>query len=56
MKGLSRDLKKIAYTNRPIKCTKCGSTGGTLVKVDNHYEHMDKELCKIMSMRRSVKI
>jgi len=50
MKGLSRDLKRI-YTY-PIKCSKCGITGGTMVKVDDHYEHKNKEQCRIMQLRR----
>ena len=36
MKGFDRDKKKLLA--QPIKCHKCGATGGTLVKVNGKYE------------------
>ena len=50
MKGLSRDRKKIDY--KPIKCSRCHTSGGTLVKVSDHYEHQNQELCGVMQLRR----
>lgn len=39
---------------KPITCQKCGLSGGTLVKVGDHYEHQDKAKCKILQVRRIV--
>ena len=47
MKGLNRKI-----TGAPIKCARCGATGTTLVKVDDHYECQDKKSCLIWSARR----
>lgn len=50
MKGLARDRGKMyAY---PIKCSKCDATGGTLLKVDDHYEHQDQAKCRIMQLKK----
>ena len=38
-------------SGQPILCSKCGLSGGTLVKVADHYEHQDKEKCRIMQLR-----
>ncbi len=32
---------------QPIRCFKCGKYGGTLLKIDDHYEHQNRELCRI---------
>lgn len=37
---------------KPILCSKCGKPGGTLVKVDDHYEHQDKRKCRIMRLAK----
>ena len=47
---------KYEKTGKPIVCSKCGSSGGTLVKVEDtvsyHYEHQNKMDCSIMQMRK----
>lgn len=50
MRGLTRDRKKIDY--KPIACSKCGLAGGTLVKVDDRYEHQDRAKCRMLQLRR----
>lgn len=32
----------------PIACSKCGLPGGTLLKVDDHYEHQNKAKCMLL--------
>jgi len=49
MKGLTRDRKKML--TKPIVCSKCGTSGGTLHKVDDHYECSDTGKCKVMQLR-----
>lgn len=49
--ALARDRKKLD-TPSPIACSKCGLSGGTLVKIDDHYEHQDKEKCRLLQLRR----
>lgn len=51
MKGLARDRRKLLFRN-PIKCRKCGLSGGTLVKVGDLYECQDKEKCAVALFRR----
>lgn len=51
-KGLARDRKTMYAI--PIKCSKCDASGGTLLKVDDHYEHQNKADCRIMQMRKEV--
>ncbi len=51
MKGLTRDKRKLLNRN-PIKCSKCGLPGGTLVKVGDLYECKDTEKCAIAQFRR----
>lgn len=51
MKGLSRDRRKMVIT--PTKCRRCGLSGGTMVKIGDHYEHQDKDKCRLMQSRRS---
>lgn len=31
-----------------ITCSKCGCIGGTFLKIDDHYEHQDKDACKLL--------
>jgi len=31
-----------------IICSKCGKSGGALLKVGDHYEHLDKAKCRIL--------
>ena len=51
MKGLTRDRKKEVI--RYLTCSKCGLSGGTLVRVnDDHYEHQDKAKCRMLQLRR----
>jgi len=50
MKGLTRDRKK--ETIQYLTCSKCGLGGGTLVKVEDNYEHQDKEKCQMLQLRR----
>lgn len=50
MKGLTRDRKKMY--DYPIKCSKCGASGGTMEKVKDHYEHQDKAKCRIIQLRK----
>jgi len=38
-----------------VCCSKCGLPGGTLVKIDDHYEHQDNRVCRIMQLRRTAK-
>lgn len=41
---------------RLIVCDRCGLAGGTLVKIgDDKYAHADKELCKLMQLRKKLK-
>lgn len=42
---------------RLIICSKCGIPGGTLIKVDDHYQHQDTAICKLpaYSVRRHIK-
>ena len=47
MKGLNRKI-----IGAPIKCSKCGATGATMVKIDDHYECQDKRRCLIWQGRR----
>ena len=51
MKGLARDLKKL-LPRKAIVCSKCGLSGGTLVKVGDLYECQDKEKCAVALFRR----
>lgn len=44
-----RDRHK--HTGTLITCSECGTGGGTLVKVDDHYEHQDKATCRMMQLR-----
>ena len=36
---------------KSVLCSKCGLSGGTMVKIDDHYEHQDKDKCGIMQFR-----
>ncbi len=33
---------------RQVVCSKCNKPGGTLLKIDDHYEHQNKTLCKML--------
>ena len=45
-----RDKKR--ETGKPIVCSRCGVPGGTLVKIDDHYEHQDRRTCLLLQSRR----
>lgn len=40
---------------QPILCSNCGMSGGTLVKVDDHYQHQDIAKCRLLALRRPIK-
>ena len=50
VKGMSRDLKK--RTPRLIRCKTCGLPGGTLIKTGDDYVHQDKQVCRILQLRK----
>lgn len=37
--------------SQPILCSKCGLSGGTLVKAGDYYECQDKTTCSLMKLR-----
>lgn len=57
MKGrdyTSESTRKHSPEVRYIICSKCGLSGGTLVKVDDRYECQDKEKCRIMQLKKQI--
>lgn len=43
--------KRLNQAN-PIICSRCGVSGGTLVKADGGYVHQDTNKCRLLQLRR----
>ena len=42
--------------HKPIPCYRCGNIGGTLVKVDDQYEHQDKDMCSLLKFKKKMEV
>ena len=43
--------KVYPHKGRVITCSKCSLSGGTLVKIDDNYQHQNTTMCRILQMR-----